>query len=236
MIKKNLFPLILPLSFAIFITFALAGCKDKPNNNGKDLEIKTNEAPSSTNNLKEEKKYILFYGNSLTAGYGLEENQSFPALIQNRIDSLGMPYKVINGGLSGETSSGGLERINWVLQQEVNIFVLELGANDMLRGLDLKATEENLQKILDEVKSQYPEAALIIAGMQAPPNMGPDYVESFTKIFKKLSDQYNATLIPFILEGVAGIESLNLEDRKHPNIQGQKIVMENVWEALEPLL
>ncbi|WP_235294789.1 arylesterase [Portibacter lacus] len=178
----------------------------------------------------------MFFGNSLTAGYGLEEGQDFPSILRRRVDSLGLEYEVINAGLSGETTSNGMERISWVLREPVDIFMLELGANDMLRGTSVKATDENLRAILDIVQEKSPEAKIVIAGMQAPPNMGADYVNVFNSIFPKLAEDYDAALIPFFLEGVAGDPSLNLPDRKHPNIEGQKIVAENVWEVIEPLL
>jgi acyl-CoA thioesterase-1 len=182
------------------------------------------------------RKYILCFGNSLTAGYGLEEEESFPSLIQQRIDSLGLPYQVINAGLSGETSAGGLGRIDWVLRQQIDVFVLELGPNDVLRGLDLDATEKNLRGILDKVLSKYPDIPIVIAGMEAPPNMGEAYTTQFRGIYRKLADDYKARLIPFLLEDVGGKPELNLPDRMHPNAEGQKIVRENVWIILKDVL
>lgn len=230
----------------IFLFFLLAtgvtiqGCKSKQESTAQvENNPENNDQITPTvaeNAVKTDKKTILFFGNSLTAGYGLDEEQSFPALIQQRIDSLGLPYMVVNAGLSGETTSGGKNRIDWVLKQKVDIFVLELGANDVLRGLDLKATEANLKAILDKVKSTYPDAKLVLAGMEAPPNMGNDYTRQFSAIFPRLAKQYNAALIPFLLEGVASIPSLNLADGKHPNVEGQKIVRDNVWEVLEGLV
>ena len=178
-------------------------------------------------------KYILFYGNSLTAGYLLEEAQSFPSLIQQRIDSLGLDYRVINAGLSGETTAGGVGRIDWVLQQPVDIFVLELGANDALRGLDVNETEANLRKIIETVRDTKGDIPVIIAGMLAPPNMGAEYTRRFNGIFPRLAEEYDAGLIPFLLEGVAADPQLNLPDGIHPNAEGQKIVMENVWQILK---
>jgi len=178
------------------------------------------------------KKIILCFGNSLTAGYGLDENQAWPYLMQERLDSLDMPYLVVNAGLSGETSAGGLGRIDWVLNQPIDYFILELGANDMLRGLDVTATYDNLQGILDKVKEKNPDIKIIVAGLLTPPNMGHEYEKAFNRIFPDLAAKYDATRIPFFLEGVAGIDSLNLVDGKHPNAIGQKIVLENVWESL----
>jgi len=191
---------------------------------------------TNTNEEKSDLKHILFFGNSLTAGYGLDENESFPALIQQRLDSLGLKYIAVNAGLSGETTSGGKNRIDWVLKQKVDIFFLELGANDVLRGLDLKETEANLRAILDKVKTSNPDVKLILAGMQAPPNMGNDYTKRFAGIYPKLAKEYQALLIPFLLENVATIPELNLGDGKHPNAKGQYLVRENVWKVLKKVL
>jgi acyl-CoA thioesterase I len=181
-------------------------------------------------------KTILFYGDSLTAGYGLSAEEAFPALIGQKLVEKGKAVKVINAGLSGETSAGGLSRIDWVLRQPVDIFVLELGPNDGLRGLPLDQTEKNLQLIIDKVKAKYPKARIVIAGMMVPPNIGPDYTEKFKKIYPALAKKNNAALIPFLLQDVAGDENLNLADGIHPNAKGHKIVAENVLKVIEPLL
>lgn len=181
-------------------------------------------------------KVILFYGDSLTAGYGLSPDQAFPALVERTLNKNGKPVKAINAGLSGETSAGGLSRIDWILRQPIDIFVLELGANDGLRGLPVEQTKKNLQTIIDKVKAKYPNVKIVIAGMMVPPNMGADYVNSFQKIFPELAKKNNATLIPFLLENVAGNSKLNLGDGIHPNVDGHKIVAENVISAIEPLL
>ena len=181
-------------------------------------------------------KTILFFGDSLTAGYGLSPDQAFPALIGKMLNDKGIETKIINAGLSGETSAGGLSRIDWVLRQPIDVFVLELGPNDGLRGLPLEQTEQNLQSIIDKVKTKYPKARIVIAGMMVPPNMGPEYSQKFKAIFPRLAAKNNATLIPFLLENVAGIESLNLGDRIHPNVEGHKIVADNIIKTIEPLL
>lgn len=181
-------------------------------------------------------KVILFFGDSLTAGYGLSPEQAFPALVEKKCISNGTPCKAINAGLSGETSAGGLTRIDWVLRQPIDVFVLELGANDGLRGLPLEQTKKNLQSIIDKVKTRYPKAKIVVAGMMVPPNMGPDYTSSFQKIFPELAKKNNATLIPFLLQDVAGHEKLNLGDGIHPNPEGHKIVANNVYQVLSPLL
>ena len=231
-LNQTLFWILLMVAIIISVT----SCKDKPNNESLVSEEKTKQELPSTKEKKLNKKRIMFFGNSLTAGYGLSDGEDFPSLIRNRIDSLELAYEVINAGLSGETTSNGLERITWVLREPVDVFMLELGANDMLRGQDVKATEINLGAILDVVKEKSPGAKIIIAGMQSPPNMGPAYAEAFNAIYPKLAETYDAALIPFFLEGVAGNLDLNLPDRKHPNAKGQLIVRENVWQVLKPLL
>lgn len=186
--------------------------------------------------VAQEKKSILFFGNSLTAGYGLDPGLAFPNLIQQKIDENMGNYTVINAGLSGETSAGGVGRIDWVLNQPVDIFILELGANDGLRGLPLESTHKNLQGIIDKVKKKYPKVKIVLAGMMVPPNMGEDYSTNFLKIYPDLAEKNNAAYIPFLLDGVAGNPELNLADGIHPNVEGQKIVAENVWKVLKPLL
>lgn len=178
-------------------------------------------------------KTIVIFGNSLTAGYGLDPAQAFPALIQNRIDSLNLPYKVVNAGVSGETSAGGNSRVDWILQQPVDVFVLELGANDGLRGIPVAETKRNLQSIIDKVKAKYPEAKIVLAGMQVPPNMGPAYASDFRQMYPELARQNGAALIPFLLEGVGGEASLNLEDGIHPTAEGHQILANTVWQVLQ---
>ena len=219
----------------MLISFA---CNDKPvskqdvalDTTNSSAEMKKPETTTSS------KKNIMFFGDSLTAGYGLDEEESYPSLIQNRIDSLGLSYQVINAGLSGETTTGGLGRIDWVLQQPIDVFVLALGSNDMLRGLDLSLSKDKLRKILGKVREHSPSAKIILAGMLSPPNMGEDYSRGFNGMFGEIAKDYNASLIPFLLEGVAGDPSLNLADGKHPNAIGQTIVVENVWQILKEVL
>lgn len=194
-------------------------------------EKKVNESVTVTN-----KKTIVFFGNSLTAGYGLSPSQAFPAIIQKKIDSLGLGYQVVNAGVSGETSSGGNTRVDWILRQPVDIFILELGANDGLRGIPLSETRKSLQSIIDKVKSKYPTVKLVLAGMQVPPNMGQKYSTEFRNIYKELASKNNLTLVPFILEGVGGEARLNQEDGIHPTAEGHIIVAENIWKPLRPLL
>lgn len=198
-------------------------------------------APTNANGAQErpaagQKMNIVFFGNSLTAAYQLSPEQGFPALIQQKIDALGLPYTCINAGVSGETTMDGVARIGWVLQQPVDVFVLELGANDALRGLPLKETKKNLQAIIDRVKGVNPQCTILLAGMLAPPNLGPEYTITFKEMFPNLAAKNSANLIPFLLEGVAADPKLNLEDGIHPNAEGHKIVAENVWKVLAPLL
>src|SRR5688500_5429361 len=183
-----------------------------------------------------EPKVILFYGDSLTAGYGLSPEEAFPALVEKKLNKDKNKAKVVSAGLSGETSAGGLTRLDWVIRQPIDIFILELGANDGLRGLPLEQTQKNLQEIIDKVKAKFPAVKIVIAGMMVPPNMGPEYTAKFRKIFPDLAKKNNAALIPFLLQDVAGNEKLNLRDAIHPNPEGHKIVADNVIKIIDPLL
>ncbi|MFO7744410.1 MAG: arylesterase [Psychroflexus sp.] len=216
------------------LLFILLSCGEKTDK--KSEETSTEEVKTETESKKSEEDVILFFGNSLTAGMGLEPSEAFPALIQNRLDSLGYDYEVVNAGLSGETTASGKNRIDWVLNQEVDVFVLELGANDGLRGIPIEETRRNLQDIIDIVKKKNPETKIVLAGMQIPPNMGQDYTSEFRNIFPELAQKNNVALIPFLLEGVAGDPELNQQDGIHPTAQGYKIVRENVWNVLEGML
>jgi acyl-CoA thioesterase-1 len=181
-------------------------------------------------------KNILFFGDSLTAGYGLSTEEAFPALLEKELNKTSQEVKVTNAGLSGETSAGGLSRIDWILRQPVDIFVLELGANDGLRGLPLDQTRKNLQAIIDKVKAKHPNVKLVLAGMMVPPNLGKEYTNEFRNIYPDLARKNNGTLIPFLLEGVAGDEKLNLPDGIHPNVEGHKIVAKNLARIIGPLV
>ena len=179
---------------------------------------------------------ILCFGNSITAGYGINPEQAYPAILETMIKDEGKECRVINAGLSGETSAGGLSRVNWVIRQPIDIFLLELGGNDGLRGLPLDQTESNLQAIVDAVTSKYPEVKIVIAGMMVPPNMGEEYGSRFIKIFPAIAQKNKATLIPFILKDVGGIPELNLPDGIHPTPEGHRILAKTVFEAVKPLL
>jgi len=183
-----------------------------------------------------EPRNILFLGDSITAGYGLEPSQAYPALIQEKIDAKKWPFRTVNAGQSGDTSAGGLNRMDWLLRSRVDVLVLELGGNDGLRGLPPETTRVNLQGIIERTRKKYPQVKIILAGMKVPPNMGADYAKKFTTIYPELAKQHNALLIPFILENVGGIRELNLPDGIHPTAKGHEIVAANVWKVLEPVL
>ncbi len=223
------------LKFRYFFIFCLLiSCRDAPK---KNVEVSTGNSDVETVADDETtEKIILFFGDSLTAGYGLELEEAFPALIQNRLDSLGLTYTVVNSGLSGETTAGGRNRLNWVLNQKVDLFVLELGANDGLRGIPLEKTRKNLQAMIDLVRKKNGDTKIVLAGMQIPPNMGQEYTMEFRRIFPELAKENEIALIPFLLEGVAGIPELNLEDGIHPTAKGHQIVRDNVWAVLNTLV
>jgi len=183
-----------------------------------------------------EQKRILFFGDSITAGLGVDKGQAFPALIQQKVDSAGLNYEVINGGLSGETSAGGLRRIDWVLQRTIDVFILELGGNDGLRGIELSSTKDNLQKIIEKVQQKYPDVKIILAGMQVPPNLGQEYTSEFENMYPELADENDLPLIPMILDKIGGNENLIQGDGIHPTPEGHQVIAENVWDKLEPRL
>lgn len=229
------FPILVIVAILCF--FSSCNSSESGNDNTASATAPPSEKAVEKTTAQEAKRpRIVFFGNSLTAGYGLDEQYSFPSLIQRKIDSLGYDYEVVNAGLSGETTAGGRNRIDWVMEQPIEIFVLELGGNDVLRGFELSVTRENLATILDDVRGKYPDAKLVLAGMEAPPNMGEAYTAEFRKIYRDLAKEKNTALIPFLLADVGGIAELNLPDRIHPNKEGQKIVASNVWETLGPLL
>ena len=181
-------------------------------------------------------KVLLFLGDSLTAGDGIDPSHAFPALIQAKIDAKRWNIKVINAGQSGDTSAGGLARLDWLLKNRVDVLVIELGANDGLRGLPVEVTRKNLQTIIDRTRQRYPPVKVVIAGMKVPPNMGRDYGTRFEAIFPALAKKNQGVLIPFILEGVAGVRELNLPDGIHPTAEGHWVIAGNLWKILEPLI
>jgi acyl-CoA thioesterase-1 len=221
-------------TFLLAGIMSLAACQNA-NNTQTDSSAQQTAAKDSTSKPT---KTVLFFGDSLTAGYGLDDpaTDAYPSIIQKKITQEGFPYKVINAGNSGETSAGGRSRIDWVLKQKVDVFVLELGANDGLRGVPVAETTRNLQSIVDKVKAKYPNAKLIMAGMQIPPSMGVSYAKQFRDMFPKLAVKNDMLLIPFLLEGVGGNAKLNQADGIHPTADGAKIVAGNVWSILKGVL
>jgi len=182
------------------------------------------------------KRTVVVLGDSIAAGYGLEADQSFPAVLQKKIQKAKLNVEVVNAGVSGDTSAGGLRRIDWVLKRNCDVLVLELGGNDGLRGLPVAAMQSNLEKIIERTRAKYPQAQILVAGRKMPPNMGGDYDEAFQQAFASVAEKTKATLIPFLLQNVGGIPMLNLPDHIHPTAEGQKIVAENVWKFLQPVL
>lgn len=187
---------------------------------------------------KSEPRTVVFFGDSLTAGYGLDDpaSEAYPALIQDKIDAAHLPWHVVNAGLSGETTAGGLRRVDWILRQPVDVFVLALGGNDGLRGIDPAVTRANLQGIIDHVRAKNPATQIVLAGMIMPPDMGEDYTKEFSAVFPAVAAKNTITFLPFLLEGVAGRPELNQSDGKHPTAAGHVMVAETVWKILRPLL
>ena len=183
-------------------------------------------------------KVIVFFGDSLTAGYGLDNpaTDAYPALIQARLRAAGLPWRVVNAGLSGETTAGGLRRIDWTLRTPPDLFVLALGANDGLRGISPALVRSNLEEIIERVRKRQPAATIVLAGMQMPPELGPDHAAAFARVFPEVARKTGATLIPFLLDGVGGVAELNQGDRIHPNPAGHAVMAETVWKILQPLL
>jgi acyl-CoA thioesterase I len=219
---------MIPRSLSVSaLVIALFGCeqpKEKPVSNVSAA------MPSS------QRPTVLFLGTSLTAGYGIDPEQTYPALIQQKIDSAGLDYRVINAGLSGETSAGALRRADWVFRQPVSVLVLETGANDGLRGLPADSLRANIQGILDRAKQLRPPPRLVLIGMRVPPNYGRTYSQQFQSIYPRLAKSNGAELVPFLLEGVGGVRALNQPDGVHPTAEGQRKMAETVWRVLEPVL
>lgn len=223
------------LMFCYFLLLITnASCRETSEKKSSSSQEEIESADSLQTVSKD--KVILCFGNSLTAGMGLDEDDAFPAVLQRKVDSLGLSYKVVNAGLSGETTASGKNRIEWVLNQKVDVFVLELGANDGLRGIHPNETKNNLQTIIDIVREKNPDTKIILAGMQMPPNLGEEYTEAFKNIFPELAKSNGIELVPFLLENVAGIAELNQSDGIHPTTEGQKILAENVWSVLKDVL
>ena len=216
----------------IIVSMTACTFKSKQKDTSSEQKVEEKKATKEI-----DKNNIIFFGNSLTAGYGVEAEEAFPGLIQKRLDSLSYEYNVINAGVSGETTASGLSRVEWVVKrQPVEIFVLELGGNDGLRGIKPEETNKNLRAIIDKVREIHPEVKILLAGMMVPPNMGQAYAEEFQKLFPEIAEEKGVHLIPFLLKDVGGEEDLNLPDGIHPTPEGHKLVTETVWEYLESLL
>lgn len=220
--------------FMVTVLFISCGNNTKIKESAENNEVVTQETIEA-NSVST--KTILFFGDSITAGYGLDDtNKAFPGLIQAKIDSLGLDYVVVNSGLSGETSAGGKSRIQWILNQDIDVFILELGANDGLRGVALTETKANLQAIIDAVKTKSPDTKIILAGMQMPPNFGQEYTAEFKALYYDLASENNLDFIPFILKDVGGVAALNQSDGIHPTAEGHKIIANTVWDFLTPVV
>jgi acyl-CoA thioesterase-1 len=181
---------------------------------------------------------LVFFGDSLTAGYGLDDpaKEAYPALIQEKISAANLPWRVVNAGLSGETTAGGLRRVDWILRQPVDIFVLALGGNDGLRGIEPAVSETNLQGIIDRVRAKNPQVKIVLAGMMMPDVMGADYARAFGAMYPALAEKNHVTLVPFFLKGVGGVPAMNQPDGIHPTPAGHAVIAETMWEAIRPLL
>ena len=222
--------------WAILLPFLIFGCGSPESNQppaaGGEAAASGTESSSSAN-----RRMVMFLGTSLTDGYGLEREDAYPALIQQKIDSAGLPWEVVNAGLSGEKSAGALERVrSWLIRQPFDVLVVETGANDMLTGANLDTMRANIQAIIDTVRAARPSARIVLAEMMATPNLGERYVARFNATFPELARENGLTLIPFMLNGVAANPRLNIADGIHPNEQGHRIVAANVWATLEPVL
>jgi acyl-CoA thioesterase I len=228
-------PRVVPTVASLVAALLMIGCDDAPRNQPPPAEPSVAAGGAGAVETEGERT-ILFLGTSLTAGLGLPTEEAFPALVQQKVDSAGLPFRVVNAGVSGETSAGALRRVDWLLRQPFHVVVVETGANDMLRGADLDSTRANIQAIVDRVRAERPEARIVLAGMQAPPNLGPRYAEQFRAMYEELARDNGLTLIPFLLQDVGGVRELNLPDGIHPNAEGQRVVAANVWAVLGPAL
>lgn len=189
--------------------------------------------PPAANEAATGRARIVVLGDSITAGYGIDLSEAYPALLQKKLDAAGLPFTVVNAGVSGDTTSGGLRRINWALNGGADVLVIALGGNDGLRGIQPKQTAENLAGIIQRAKAKVPGVSIIVAGMQMPQNMGPEYTEEYRAVFPRVAKENDVALVPFLLEGIGGVQEFNQPDLIHPNVEGQKRVAENVWKVLE---
>ena len=221
-----------------FIVFTLfLGCgRDDIGLNGNTDESVSRDIDSTRTTAASYSTTIVFFGDSITAGYGLEQSYAFPALLADRFDSLGMEVEIRNAGVSGETTAGGLRRIDWILNQPVDVLVVELGGNDGLRGVSVAETESNLRAIISKARESHPDITIVLAGMQLPPNMGSTYTTAFAEIFPRIAADEDVELIPFILQGVGGIPDLNQRDGIHPTRRGHEIIAANIWPQMKSIV
>jgi acyl-CoA thioesterase I len=211
-----------------------SGAPDQSSTNAGIPRSTSSFASANSATKPDGRAVIVAFGDSLTAGYGLPEDQCFTALLQRKIDDKGYGYRVINAGVSGDTSAGGVSRVDWALEGAVKFLILELGGNDGLRGQPVPEMKKNLAEIIE--RAQDHGVTVILAGMEAPPNLGEEYTSEFRQAYRDLAKKYKLTLIPFMLDGVAGHRDLNQPDGIHPNVAGEKVMTENVWREIEPLL
>ncbi len=247
-------PYCLRLGFASIAALALLHCSPDPTNEPPKTAENTasveNPSPTAENaasvenpsptalvaEAREDAPVVLFLGTSITAGYGLPEDEAFPALIQEQITRAGLDYRSVNAGVSGDTSAGGLRRLDWLLRMPVAVLVLELGANDMLRGQPVDQLKANLEAILDQTAERHPGVRFVIAGMRAAPNLGRKYGDAFDAVYPQVAERYEAAFVPFLLEDVAAKRNLNQADGIHPTAEGHRLIAERLWPILDPVL
>ena len=232
----NMWILLFPV---IFLAFPLSACSDKgprenPAASGSQQAVPAAATQTMTEEGQSKKRVIVAFGDSLTSGSGVRKDEAYPSLLQRRLDNLGYPYRVVNAGISGDTTAGGLRRVQGIIRSKPDLVLLELGVNDGLRGHPLNGIEHNLQSILDQFQAG--GIRVVLLGMRLPPNYGEDYTSGFQQIFERLSKKYRVTFVPFVLEGVAAKPDLNQGDGVHPNAAGYQIIEENLWPVIMPLL
>jgi acyl-CoA thioesterase-1 len=217
---------------------AAAGCTGdgRPSTGTPQSTARDSGALSQVASPPDDRRTVLIVGTSLTAGLGLDPDQAYPTLLQRKIDSAGLPFTVVNAGLSGETSAGALRRIDWLLRRPIDVFVLETGANDALRALDVDSTKAHIIGVIQAVRRADPEAKICLVQMEAPPNLGPQYTGAFHALYPAVARSEGVTLLPFLLRDVAGHPGLNQADLMHPNVEGEQLVAATVWAGLEPVL
>jgi acyl-CoA thioesterase-1 len=220
--------------WTILATSWACGTSDPPAQRTQPAEVRTSPAPTGAAAPAPSMPRIVALGDSLTAGLGLNPDEAYPALLQRRLNEAGLKYEVVNAGVSGDTSAGGLRRADWALGGDVKVLIVALGGNDALRGLPADELKRNLAEIIE--RAQAKDVAVILAGMEAPPNFGRDYIVEFRKVYPELAAKYKVALVPFLLDGVAGMERLNQRDGIHPTAEGASRVADNVWAVLEPLV